>query len=155
VIDEVKPDERQLYGRFGALHIETCKAFDEPWSVAAPRLPLLGSYMDCNYDADSIQWAGQQLLSQRARRRVMMVLSDGNPNTSEPPIQRARQQAHLPHVIAAMGKQGIEIVGIGICDDSVTKYYPRSLVIHNAMGLPKAVMTEMDFLLLNRRNARR
>lgn len=143
--------DRELYGRFGALHIEQCKTFDEPWRSVAQRLPRLGALNEANYDADSLQWAAKQLIAQKASRRVMFVLSDGQPATSEPPIQRARQQRHLKDVVKAVIAQGVEVVGIGICDSSVANYYPHHVVIHQASDLPKVIMNEMEFLLLRRR----
>lgn len=148
-------EDQELYGRFGALHIETCKSFDEPWRSVAQRLPRIGDLNDANYDADSVQWAAKQLLAQKAQRRVMFVLSDGQPATSEPPLQRARQQRHLSDVVKAMMASGVEMVGIGIQDASVRHYYPHHVVIQNASDLPKVVMSEMEFLLLKSRHNRR
>jgi len=148
--------ERDLYGRFGGLDIETIKDFDEAWPKVATRLPRMGEHNEANYDADSVKWAAQQLLRRRAKRRVLLVLSDGLPATSEPSIQVARQQAYLAEVVKAMIAIGVEVVGIGICDDSVEDYYPHHTVIHRADDLPKVVMNEMESLLLAaRRQARR
>jgi len=147
--------DRELYGRFGALYIETCKTFDEPWRAVANRVPRLGSVNEANYDADSVRWAGSQLLAQKASRRVLFVFSDGLPATSEMPLQVARQQRHLKDVVKALMGQGVEVVGVGICDESVRFYYPNHVVIHNANDLPKVVMNQMEFLLLHRRSSRR
>lgn len=146
--------DRELYGRFGALYIETCKTFDEPWRAVQNRVPRLGAVNEANYDADSVYWAAQQLLARKASRRVLFVFSDGLPATSEMPLQRARQQRHLGDVVKAMVAKGVEVVGIGICDASVRHYYPQHVVINNAPDLPKAVMSQMEFLLLNRRARR-
>jgi len=146
--------DREMYGRFGALYIEMCKGFGESWRSAACRIPQLGAYNDCNYDADSVQWAVSQLLSQRASRRVLFVLSDGLPASDEPALQQARQQRHLKNVVAASIKQGVEIVGFGICDESVRLYYPNNVVIQSASELPKVVMHQMEFLLLNAQRRR-
>lgn len=139
------------YGRFGATYIETVKGFDEAWLSVQTRLPNMGTKSDANYDADSLQWVGDQMLAQRAKRRVLFVLSDGRPDTSEPAIQVARQQRHLKKVVDSLVARSVEIVGIGICDDSVRLYYPHSVVIHRAEGLPKVVMNEMEFLVLKQR----
>lgn len=142
--------DHELYGRFGALYIETCKTFEEPWQTVSHRLPRLCAHNDANYDAESVEWAAKYLLSQRARRRVLFVLSDGLPSTSEPALQQARQQTHLRNVVKSVTAQGVETVGIGICDASVSYYYPQHTVIHTATDLPKAVLNQMDFLLLKR-----
>lgn len=155
VLHDASAEDRELYGRFGALYIETCKSFTESWRTVANRLPRLGAVNDANYDADSVHWAAKQLLMQKASRRVLFVLSDGLPSTSEPPLQRARQQRHLGDVVKAMMAQGVEVVGIGICDSSVRHYYPNHVVIHNATDLPKAIMSQMEFLLLRNRSLRR
>jgi cobalamin biosynthesis protein CobT len=86
---------------------------------------------------------------------VLFVLSDGLPLTGEPKIQIARQQEHLVKVVKEMTAIGVEVVGVGICDDSVRTYYPHAVVVNRADDLPKVVMSEMEFLLLAQRAARR
>lgn len=146
--------DRKLYGRFGATNIETCKTFDESWTSVATRIPRLGAENQANYDADSVLWAGNQLRTRRAKRRVLFVFSDGLPATSEPALQQARQERHLKDVITGLIGQQIEVVGIGICDSSVQLYYPNNVVIHKADDLPKVTMQEMEFLLLSQNSSR-
>lgn len=146
---------RDLYGRFGGLNIETIKEFQEAWPAVATRLPQMGQDNQANYDADSVKWAANELLRQKAKRRVLIVLSDGLPATGEPELQQARQQAHLEHVVKSMIAVGVEVVGIGICDDSVEDYYPNHVVVHRAEDLPRVVMKEMEFLLLSQKKAAR
>jgi len=141
-----------LYGRFGALHIETVKSFTDPWFATKQRLPSIGYVQHANYDADSVQWVAKQLLAQKAKRRVLFVLSDGLPDTSEPDIQVARQRRHLSDVVRSMIARKVEIVGVGICDRSVELYYPHAVVIQHADDLPRVVMAEMDHLLLRSRS---
>lgn len=151
VYSRATSDDRQLYGRFGALHIETVKGFDERWGVCAARVPRIGEHSHANYDGDSVQWAAQRLLARKAKRRVLFVMSDGQPATGEPSTQQARQQRHLKDVVKAMIARNIEVVGIGICDQAVKDYYPRAVVVDKASDLPSVVMNEMKFLLLNSR----
>jgi cobalamin biosynthesis protein CobT len=146
--DSASETERQLYGRFGGLSIETLKDFDQSWTNVAHCLPRLGRYSEANYDADSVEWLAQQMLARRARRRVMFVLSDGRPATGEPDLQVARQQRHLGDVVKAIMAKGIEVIGIGICDDSVAQFYPHHVIIKNAADLPKVVLGRMEQLLL-------
>ena len=140
-----------LYGRYGATYIETIKSFDEPWAAVKTRLPNMGRHNHANYDADSVYWVGQQLLAQRAKRRVLWVLCDGLPDTNEPTVQVARQRTHLKKVVAALTEHSVEVVAIGICDDHVKLYYPYSVVIWREEDLPRVLMNEMDFLLLKQR----
>lgn len=146
--------EQQLYGRLGGLDIQTIKSFSETWMQVAQRLPSVQAN-EANYDADSVHWASMQLLRQKTRRRVLFVLSDGLPASGDPPMQQARQRKHLGDIVKAMTAQKIEVVGIGICDRSVEKFYPNHVVVNRADDLPKVVMSQMQFLLLNASSNRR
>lgn len=147
---ELPPDERNMYGRFGGLHVKTVKTFDDSWKSVEKRLPNLGAHMESNYDADSVEWACHQLMARRhAKRRVLFVLSDGMPLAAEHPIQIGRQQQRLRDIVPAMREAGIEIVGVGILDESVEQFYkPHCVVVRSLSDLTPIVMSQMEFLLL-------
>lgn len=149
--NEATEDRINLYARFGGLYIETIKSFAESWEATKRRLPAMGSRQLANYDADSVHWTARQLLSQKAKRRVLFVLSDGRPDTSEGMIQVARQRRHLSDVVRELIARSVEIVGVGICDASVKLYYPRASVIQRPIDLPACVMNEMNHLLIRSR----
>lgn len=58
-------------------------------------------------------------------------------------------QKRLRQVVKDIEKTGMEVVGIGIEDRSVKDYYPKNIVLHRVSELPRAIMGEMQRLLLN------
>lgn len=96
-----------------------------------------------NVDGESLEYCAERLLKRPEKRKVMMVLSDGQPAGSH------KAGPHLSYVVKQLGKMGIECIGIGIQDDSVKRYYPKFTVLHNAADLPGQVMGEIKMILMS------
>ncbi len=94
-----------------------------------------------NIDGESLEYAAERLMKRSEKRKVMLVLSDGQPAGGH------KSGPHLSAVVQQLGKSGIECVGIGIMDSSVSKYYPKHTVLHKAQDLPGQVMTEIKKIL--------
>lgn len=94
-----------------------------------------------NIDGESLEYAAERLLKRQEKRKVMMVLSDGQPAGSE------KSGPHLSYVTRQLEKMGIECIGIGIMDASVRKYYPKHTVLRNVDELPMQVMKEIQSIL--------
>lgn len=94
-----------------------------------------------NIDGESLEYAAERLLKRQEKRKVMMVLSDGQPAGSD------KSGPHLSYVTRQLEKMGIECIGIGIKDASVKKYYPKHTVLHNVGDLPGQVMKEIQAIL--------
>lgn len=98
------------------------------------------SGMNTNIDGESIEYAAQRLIPRRERRKVMMVMSDGQPvgqNTGW----------HLKNTVDKLNKMGVETVGIGIQSNAVQHFYDRSMVLNKIEDLPAAVMGELRRIL--------
>lgn len=95
-----------------------------------------------NVDGESLQYAAERLLKRMEKRKVMLVLSDGQPAGSH------KCGPHLSFVVKDLARMGIECVGIGIMDDSVKRFYPNYTVLKNAQDLPGQVMTEIKKILM-------
>ncbi|MDR0242111.1 MAG: cobalamin biosynthesis protein CobT [Burkholderia sp.] len=102
-----------------------------------------------NPDGEALSWAAGRLLSTRARRRILMVLSDGYPATGDgnPAILRTDLHARVD----ALRAQRIELIGVGILDDSVESFYPVSSVVAQLHELPGAAFSVLSDTLLDRR----
>lgn len=94
-----------------------------------------------NIDGESLEYAAERLLKRQEKRKVMIVLSDGQPAGSD------KSGPHLSYVTRQLGKMGIELVGIGIKDASVKKYYPKWTVLRDVNDLPNQVMKEIQAVL--------
>jgi Cobalamin biosynthesis protein CobT VWA domain len=109
------------------------------------------SAIDCgheNPDGEALAWAAERLAAQRAGRRILMVLSDGYPATGDghPVILRTDLRARIDEISAS----GIELIGIGLLDDAVEKFYAHNIVVRKLDELPTMAFTVLSQLLLKR-----
>ncbi len=126
----------QIYKRFGS---------NNPAGLSA---------IDCgheNPDGEALAWAAGRLAAQRAGRRILMVLSDGYPATGDghPVILRTDLRARIDEITHS----GIELIGIGLLDDAVEKFYAHNIVVRKLDELPAMAFTILSKLLLKRGNS--
>lgn len=98
------------------------------------------SGMNTNTDGESLEYAALRLLPRRETRKVMLVMSDGQPVGSNAPY-------HLKATAKKLNQMGIETVGIGIQSNAVQSFYDRSMVLNDVADLPAAVMGELKRIL--------
>ncbi|WP_334016544.1 cobaltochelatase CobT-related protein [Burkholderia gladioli] len=134
------------YNRFvERLDLEIYKRFDSDNPSGLARI-------DCSHenpDGEALGWAAERLLGRRARRRILMVLSDGYPATGDgdPALLRADLRAR----IADLGARGVELIGVGILDDAVETFYPTSTVVERLPDLPAVAFETLGRALLGER----
>ncbi|OAJ63900.1 cobalamin biosynthesis protein CobT [Paraburkholderia ginsengiterrae] len=107
--------------------------------------------IDCgheNPDGEALAWAATRLAEHRAERRILMVFSDGYPSTGDGDPQVLRHD--LRERVAAIGKRGIELVGIGVLTDAVEDFYPHNVVVSRLAELPSTVFSVLSSMLLTR-----
>jgi hypothetical protein len=106
-----------------------------------------------NPDGEALAWAAERLAREKARRRLLFVLSDGYPSTGDgnPAILRSDLRARVD----ALTKAGIELVGIGIQDDAVEAFYPDAVVVRKLHELPVVAFETLSRLLAGRARHRR
>ncbi|ABE34660.1 von Willebrand factor type A domain protein [Paraburkholderia xenovorans LB400] len=123
----------KVYKRFGATDLS---------GIAA---------IDCgheNPDGEALAWAATRLADHPAERRILMMFSDGYPSTGDGDPQVLRSD--LRERIAAIGKRGIELVGIGVLTDAVEDFYPHNVVVSRLAELPATVFSVLSAMLLAR-----
>lgn len=98
-----------------------------------------------NCDPESLDMAATRLAVRKEPRKVLIVLSDGMPAFFGD-VYSAPDR--MKEIVAAAEKTGIEVIGIGIDTDAVTRFYPKNLVLRNVSDLPAAIMGEMRRILL-------
>ena len=125
------------------------KHFDERLFDAKGALASM-SYMalDENSDGDAIEKAHDRLLQRQERRRVMLVLSDGLPACGG---DRRKVDQYTRQAVADAEKSGTDIIGLGIMDDSVERYYPKYTVINDISDLAGAAMDQLARALIGER----
>jgi cobaltochelatase CobT len=103
------------------------------------RLDVAGQYLSNNADGDSIWWAFDRIRQRREKRKLMIVASDGSPASSREGIVPWTKE-----VVSTIEKSGIQIVGIGLQDNNVSRFYKEHYVIKNASELDVALLTLID-----------
>lgn len=91
-----------------------------------------------NADGEAVLWAAERLMSFKAKERLLIVLSDGQPSFYGAPGSCPRYLRDVVKVIEAA--KGIDVLGIGILDDSVSEYYKRYEVLKNLQELEPLFM---------------
>ncbi len=126
------------------------KQADTSWSRA--RLDIAALLKNDLYregvDGEAVLWASQRLLEQSARRRTLIVVSDGCPMDSATQYVNDDYYlaSHLQQVVRQTMAQGIDVVGLGVGLD-LSAYYARSLAIDPQQVLTPAVFYEIARLL--------
>lgn len=143
--------ESKKYHRYEPLNIFKFKEFGQSLQLAKGPISAI---KDCasgnNSDRDAVVWAYHELLQRPEKRKILFVLSDGQPAnaminisdyTREPLVQG------LKNAIDECGEHGVECVGIGILTDHVKTIYPRSVSITKVEDLSGAIFNQLSNLL--------
>lgn len=97
-----------------------------------------------NIDGESLLYEVDRISKQPEKRKIIIVISDGEPAGSTGAPQ------HLLEVTKSIEKaKQIELIGIGVLDDSVRDFYSNNIVINEIDELPDRVMTELRKILTN------
>ena len=107
---------RQRFSRIANLEIGVVKQFDEPVKCALRRLPSIRG-TGLTPLGEAMQIGAQRIISRRETRKVMLVLTDGRAGCGTTTARRSARQ----YVVERIDKAGIELIGVGILDDSLTR----------------------------------
>lgn len=132
--DRVEPIVMPIYKEFGERISATVKARFAYMMFA--QNGLAG-----NIDGESLEYAAIRLMKQKEKRKVMLVLSDGQPAGSN------KSGPHLSFMVRHLEKHGIEMMGIGIMSTAVKRFYPNHVVLDDIDALPTQVMQELKRIL--------
>ncbi len=94
-----------------------------------------------NIDGESLMIAAERLARRTEKRKVMLVLSDGQPAGGR------KSGSHLKGTVEYLNDNGIETIGIGIMSRAVEHYYDNHVVLNHVDDLPGQVMSEIKRLL--------
>jgi hypothetical protein len=125
------------------------KAYDEKFSPQVKQriahMAIKQAGMAGNNDALAIEYAASRLRVRPEPRKLMIVFSDGQPSdgTDTAVLWNSTKQN-----IADLAKQGIEVLGVGVEDNSVKTFYPKHVVIQKVEELPVVTMKALKEMLL-------
>lgn len=127
------------FNRIGeALDLHVFKDFD---SISLSGLEKIFVGMQ-NPDGECVVWAAKRLLKRREKRKILIVLSDGEPCTGDH-SNRGILCSDLKNNIKLIQRSGVECVGIGIETNCVKHFYPDYLVLNNVKELPLSAMRKL------------
>lgn len=146
------PLDWERWSRFEPLYMPLFKRFEDRWDAPArERLASLLTFpvsrMRNNVDGECVERAAARLALRPEGRRILIVLSDGEPAAEG---WLADQEAHLAAVTASLPRRGIDAIGLGIMSEAVERFYPKHVVIHRLEDLPGTVVRELHALILGR-----
>ena len=135
------------YGRLQNIKMPIFKGYDDTLSICRSALGAIPYYSyGANADGDAIMMAAKRLLDRREERKVMLVLSDGSPAYSS---ETKCEHQHTRDCVEWCRANGIRIVGLGILDDSVRRYYPEYIVINNIAEFATTYVDQVAKLLVD------
>jgi cobalamin biosynthesis protein CobT len=150
-LEDLEAEEARIgrgFSRMEPLHMPIFKGFDErltPETKKRFTMPMNGMPLLNNIDGESQRVAALRLVKRSEKRKVIIVLSDGNPACSTRHPGEINSDLH--RAVAECGKMHIDLVGLGIMDVSVREFYPRCVVLNDLADLPGAVMGELKRIL--------
>lgn len=140
------PPDRDRYARWNRLWIGTYKEFGEPWSTARTRCSSMDDNVQTNtLDGESILYGARQLVERPEKNKILFVLNDGKPEPRQG--NQATVQKHLKATVQAITEARINVVALGIQDDSVRHYYPKHIVVQNLQELEETALQQLSALL--------
>ena len=142
-------------GRLNELSHLVYKDAETTWRRARPNIAALlkSDLFREGVDGEALLWARQRMLQRDARRRILIIVSDGCPMDSA--THQANQQdildLHLKQVARQIEEQGdIELYALGVGLD-LSPYYRCSLELDLSRSLDNALFDEILRLLARRR----
>lgn len=98
-----------------------------------------------NCDPESVRWAANRLSQQKQKRKILVVMNDGQPATGDGDMRLLR--GALKDTVDKIMRAGMEVVGFGIMDGAVREFYRDNLVITEIDQLPTIAMQKLTQIL--------
>lgn len=95
------------------------KRFDELYAITRFRLTGIEPRHN-NWDEEHLMFAFQRIQARPERRKVMVILCDGQPNGDA---------NYLIDVVKRIESTGCKLIGVGIGSEFVKEIYPRAIVV--------------------------
>ena len=141
------------YHRWEPLNLYKFKDFSQSLQLSKGAVAAIGGASGGNNsDRDAVIWAYHELLQRPEKRKILFVLSDGQPanetiNVRDEYGARGPLIKGLKDAIDDCGQHGVECVGIGILTDHVNEIYPKSVSITKVEDLSGAIFNQLSNLL--------
>ena len=103
--------------------------------------------MSGNPDGDCILWTYDRLLKRKEKKRLLLVMSDGQPAAS----RYSKGLSGFTYKVIDEIEQAkkVDIYGFGLCDESVKEYYTHHSTVHSAEEIPLKLLELLERKLFN------
>lgn len=125
-------DASQRFARFGNLEIGLIKRFEDPVKTALRRLPCVRG-TGLTPLGEALEIGAARLIARNESRRILLTITDGQAGC-ESGGQVA--QVHAQQVAKRINQAGIELIGVGIQDQSLCAIVADTIVVHDITTLP-------------------
>lgn len=123
---------RKRFARWSNIEIGIIKQFDEPVKAALSRLPsVIGSGLTPLGEAMEI--GARRLIVRNENRKILLVITDGRAGCEG---SSAACHRHAQMVARRIRATGIELVGVGIQEESLKEVVPDTIVVQDIQDLP-------------------
>lgn len=138
-------------GRLNELRHIIYKSFDHSFKKSKVNMGLMlkEGILKENIDGEAVLFAKSRLLQREEERKILMVISDGNPIDDSTNLANEEDilSDHLKHVVNNIQKQKeIEILAIGVGHDT-DNFYHNSITIRKLEELGDAMIENLSELL--------
>lgn len=120
------------------------KPFNKHKVVRKQLLSYFASSSQCmsgNPDGDSIIWAYDRIKNRTEKKKLLIVMSDGQPAASRYSKGLGKFTKQTVKEIEA---SRVEIYGLGLCDESVAGYYKHHSTVKTAAEIPQKLLELID-----------
>jgi cobalamin biosynthesis protein CobT len=122
------------------------KPFEErlSWKLFGRLENVLIGHISCsqNVDGEAVEWACKRLLPRKEKKRVLIVLSDGQPADGITPYDALHR--HLKDMVEQYTKMGVVLIGIGMHTDAPANFYKNYVLLSDLNELPKTVIDQVE-----------
>jgi cobalamin biosynthesis protein CobT len=137
---------RRNYARSTPLHMYLYKAFGDSYQQNKDVLVSMPyNVAGYNCDGDALCFAGDRLAQRAEKRKIFLVLSDGQPAGDG---HFGQDKTFLRNTVHRFEQKGIDLIGIGIQSKAVKQYYPKWVHCESVDDLAKNTMDMLAKALL-------
>lgn len=133
-----RKDERLVLRKF--------KSFGKPSLAGLCQIEIDRSIPQ-NPDGEAVAWAADELMANSRRRKILLVISDGEPATGE--CECSVLERDLKARLGLITKAGIETIGVGIQTTAVRMFYEQHVVVSNLDDLASTALDKLCKILLD------
>lgn len=142
IVAKLPEKEVQRFNRFGeTLRLMIFKRFESQDLSGICKAQSGGA----NADGESIIWAAKRLALRKEKRKILIVLSDGQPSYGG--ANQVVLASDLKRVVKILPKSGIEAVGIGIQTEDIKIFFKDYVVVDDISTLSSKVMRKLSSIL--------